>query len=349
MNLIGDVARRPACAEIGRGLEVQLHVGRQHVVDSVALEREQPLGHQIDRDGREHPLVPDASSRVLVDVVDQLTNGGCAVAHDMRGFTKRCRHQIAVDDEHPEIESGQTSFHNDAVTDPARRSESGFELRGIRDAGRDAPAVVTNLRLHRDGVAHVFRHAACVGKTPGGRPLRGRDACTPEKLLGPGFLIGYLDTERAGSIGHRGLNTALLGAIPELDKTDLVETQGRDPSSLRFLDDAMGGRSEQIVLAQLLELGDDRADIKRAIPCGGFDQGNRFPTCEEPGRFHPVAVHDLVDARSGRVVGLAKPDLHRGQALELQRHVLDDVTGPRASLQALDEAAGLANRASVTV
>jgi hypothetical protein len=51
----------------------------------------------------------------------------------------------------------------------------------------------------------------------------------------------------------------------------------------------------------------------------------------------------------GRVQGLAKSDRHPGKALQFQGNVLDDVTRPRASFQPLNEPAGFANRALVTV
>jgi len=45
--------------------------------------------------------------------------------------------------------------------------------------------------------------------------------------------------------------------------------------------------------------------------------------------------------------GLAEAGLHAGHVLQLQHHVLEDVAGPGAAMQALDEAAALADAAAV--
>ena len=66
-----------------------------------------------------------------------------------------------------------------------------------------------------------------------------------------------------------------------------------------------------------------------------------------PGLFDPVAVDDLVDPGGIGVDGLAEPDLHAGDELQLQREVLDHVTEQRALAHALDEAAALVLRAAV--
>ena len=65
------------------------------------------------------------------------------------------------------------------------------------------------------------------------------------------------------------------------------------------------------------------------------------------GLFDPVAVDDLVDAGGVGVDGLAEPDLHAGDELQLQREVLDDVAEQRALAHAHDEAAALVLRAAV--
>ena len=97
---------------------------------------------------------------------------------------------------------------------------------------------------------------------------------------------------------------------------------------------------QQIVFAQLLEPSDDWIDIEGAISRSAFDQVNGFPTREEPDRFNSVAVHNLVDAMPGRIVGLAKSDFHFGKTRQLQGNMLDDMASPCAAPQALNESAG---------
>jgi hypothetical protein len=141
--------------------------------------------------------------------------------------------------------------------------------------------VVADLGLYRDRETQVFGHAGCFSDGLGDSPVGYWNPRLPEKFLGPEFLIGDFDTERAGSIRHRGLYTALLGAISELNETDVVEPQGWDPPSLCFFDNAARGGSEQVVLAQFLEPSDDRIEITGTLPRRGFDQGDGFNACEE--------------------------------------------------------------------
>ena len=67
----------------------------------------------------------------------------------------------------------------------------------------------------------------------------------------------------------------------------------------------------------------------------------------DAGLLDPVAEDDLVDAGGVGVDGLAEPDLHAGDELQLEREVLDHVTEQRALAHALDEAAALVLRAAV--
>ncbi|MNS98249.1 hypothetical protein D3C72_1326120 [compost metagenome] len=88
-------------------------------------------------------------------------------------------------------------------------------------------------------------------------------------------------------------------------------------------------------------------DVEGTVLDRGHDQ---VAGGEQRGARHllvPGPDDHLVDAPYGGLAGLAEAARHAGQVLQLKRHVLEDVAGPRTFLEPLQEAAALANAAAM--
>ena len=154
----------------------------------------------------------------------------------------------------------------------------------------------------------------------------------------------------AGVVGLGGPDALLVGAVAELHQVAAVQAHVRNAAVGGGADDAGGARAEVAVL----DLGLDRVD--RALHVGGVEgvvvdgrhqQAVALGQRDAGDLLVARAEHHAVDAVLRGAAGLAEAGGHAGQVEQLDHHVLQHVAGPGAFVQALDEAAALADAAVV--
>ena len=218
-----------------------------------------------------------------------------------------------------------------------------------RDAGGDALAVVAVVRLDHDRVAEPLGVLDGRLEAPDDRALGHGDAGVVQHVLGELLVAGGLDADHARAAGDAGGDAPLVLALAELHEVVVVQAEHGDAAVLRLLHDGRRGRPQVVIRADVLELADHALDVDgRGLALeDGVDDLDGVLAGGGAGLLHPVAVDHLVDAGGVRVDGLAEPDLHAGDVLQLQGDVLDDVAEQRALAHAHDEAAALVLGAAV--
>ena len=202
---------------------------------------------------------------------------------------------------------------------------SGFVTTGIPDALRGRDRLV--------GRAHDL--------APRHRKTRRR-----EQLVREFLVLRDVDRERRRHRGHRRAYPLLVLALTELHERLLVQSDERDVTARRLVEDRLrrgteraplGEPDQSVELAQEVETRIGRDEV--------IDQTDGdAPGCE-PDLLLPIPVDDVVAPRSARASGLPPVDLRARLALQLDRDVLRDVAGPRALDQPFAEPSGVSSRA----
>ena len=280
---------------------------------------------------------------------DELLDGVLAVAGHGRRLAHGGGHQTPVHDEQAVVVAAVGLLDDDLVADLLGARERLAQVPLVADAGGDALAVVAVVRLDHDRVAEPLGVLDGGLDAPDDRPLGDGDAGVLQHVLGEPLVAGRLHADHARPRGDGGLDAALVLALAELDEVVVVEAEHGDAAMLRLLHDRRRGRTEVVIRADVLELADHalEVDVGAATLEERVDDVDRALPGRDPGLFDPVAEDDLIDARGVGVDGLAEPDFHAGDELQLQREVLDDVAEQRPLAHALDEAAALVLRAAV--
>ena len=146
----------------------------------------------------------------------------------------------------------------------------------------------------------------------------------------------------------------LVDPVAELHQGSGIEPLPRDVAGDGLVQDGLGGRAEGdpltgpeefVVLGREIELVAGEVVARHQV----IDQPHRQPAGQRADGLVEVAEDDVVDAVLAGGSGLAAGDLVAGGAFQLQRDVLDDVPGPGALDQPLDEATVPAAGALVVV
>ena len=297
----------------------------------------------------------DAAPRVAVGDVDELADGVLAVAGDRGRDALGDGGDLAPDDETAVVVAGDVRLDDD-VARPAlgqRAVERGPHGIVRAQVEVDAASVVAVERLDH------AREPEPVGD--GHRPLLGVDHVGArdgqpgriEQPVGQALVGRHVDPDGRGLRGHRRPDPLLMDAVPELDQRVPVEPEERDVAADRLVDQRLGGRPERLAFGQPdepLHLGrevEERVGIVR----GGqvVDQRDRHAARFEPDRLLAVLEDAVVLAVRTRRARLAVADVRPGEVLELERHVLGDMAGPRAVAQPGDEPAAPTERAGVVL
>jgi hypothetical protein len=96
MDDVGDVGGGAAGGKIGGGAQVDHLIRGGHRIGRDAGARHHHLGLRVEHQPRQHLLVADAATRILVHDLDQLSDGVHAIAHHVPGRAARGRDQFAV-------------------------------------------------------------------------------------------------------------------------------------------------------------------------------------------------------------------------------------------------------------
>ena len=111
--------------------------------------------------------------------------------------------------------------------------------------------------------------------------------------------------------------------------------------------DAGGAGANAQAVDHLGQLGDVAGHVKGLVGDGRQNQIARTEQGLAAHGFVACADDDLVNTPGTGFAGFAKTGLHASAALQLQRDMLQDVAGPGAFFQPLQEAAALAHAAAV--
>ncbi len=144
-----------------------------------------------------------------------------------------------------------------------------------------------------------------------------------------------------------------MDAVTELDQRVSIESDERDVTTDRLVDESLGRRSERLPLRdpdQPLEL---RREVEEDLRVGRRDQVVDQADGHPPGLQSDLLLAVLVDAvvLADRTGGarLAVANVGPGEVLELERDVLGNVARPRSVAQARDEATPATERAGVVL
>ena len=355
---VGDVGRGAAGGEIARGAERDNLPGGGHAFRRVASLSEQTLGLRVEREAREHLLVADTAPRIGVCNLDQLRHRVGAVANNVARGALGGRDQHAIHDEQSMVVAVHVALDNHRAGDLLRGGERGAHGVVGGEMNRDGAPVIAIVGLHHDRVANAPRRT------------RGRFFALHQLLLGhgeaelPEDLVGLFLVPREfyGNVRrlarHRGLDTLLEAAVPQLHERVVVEPHPRNATRLSGVHDRRGARSERAALCKADEavalvvkgptLGND-AGRARFIGEQRGDEAQRELACFQAFVALFVLVHHVVDAVGTRASRLAKGDRDARDVLQFDGDVFKDVPQPRAVVlgHPADESAGFAIGASV--
>ena len=207
--------------------------------------------------------------------------------------------------------------------------------------------MVAVIGLDRHGQSDVLCGLPSVFDAGDQLALRHRHAAGLQQGFGQVFVTGNALGNGAGLVGLSRPDAALAGAKPQLHQVAFGQAQVRNaPFGGRFHN--VGGAGAQAeVVNQLVQLRDRGFDVKRLVVNRGHDQ---VTARSQGGTAHLLmagAKRYLVDPADRGFARFAKAGGHTGQVLQLQYHVLHDVAGPGALVQALHKTAALTHAAAV--
>ena len=113
------------------------------------------------------------------------------------------------------------------------------------------------------------------------------------------------------------------------------------------VDDVAGRGAQAVAVDQFRQFRDCRLQVERGVVNGGHQQGVAGLQGGTADGLVARAERHLVDAVVGGGAGFTETGLHAGQVLQFEDDVFEDVAGPGAVAQALQEAAPFADAAAV--
>ena len=135
----------------------------------------------------------------------------------------------------------------------------------------------------------------------------------------------------------------LVDAVAQLHQGSGIQPLPGDVAGDRLVENGLGGWAEgrSLSAAQVVVVFGLVIEFVIELVAGDqvVDQPNGELAGQRADSFVEVAIDDVVDAVLTGRSGFAPGDLVAGRPLEFQRDMLDDVAGPGALVQPLDEAA----------
>jgi hypothetical protein len=218
----------------------------------------------------------------------------------------------------------------------------------VENVRADATAVIADHRLDGNGVADLV--GGLKGLVKGAtRPTAGhRNAGIAEHLPGPVLVVGNAVADQIGTTGDRSLDALLPATVAELDVAAVFgQAEVGNVAPLGGIDDRGRGGPQHVFVAYRLQAADDRQNVDIAAMKQTVDDIHCLDAGREATGFVTVTIDDVVDAGVVAVDGLAVAHREADQVLQLDRHMLDDMSGPGAALQAFQKAAGTADRTAM--
>ncbi len=357
MDGVRHVHRGAAGREVPRRAQVENLSIRQHGLGGKLRRLDQPQRLVVELQAGQHLLVADAAPGVLVDPLDQLGDRMRPVSGHVAGHPLRRRHHLAVDDQDPVVVpllEGLDDHHRGEFVRLLERDQ--HLLRGGQ-VDRDPLAVVAVERLDHHGIADPFR--GLDGVVGAAHPLLARhgEAEVREDLVGQPLVRGDVHRGVARLAGDGRLDAALVLAVAELHERALVQAdprhvpllggahqgggRGAEGAALGEADEILELGLEVVGLGEMgLALGREQVEDQAQPQLGGLQTHHLLLVAED---------HVILAARQVVAARLAVADRRAGEALELDRHVLQHVAEPGPLLlgHAAHEAARLAVGAGV--
>jgi hypothetical protein len=335
-------------------IAVALHqhpvAGRRHAVGREALALQVEQDHRVlaHVQAVERVVFGGAAARVGVDLqVDQLRDGVLAVAGDPGRLAARGGDELAAHDEQPVFAAGDATLHHHLAAFLGGQAVGRLDVVLLGQVERHAAAVVAVGGLDGHRAAHVLRRGPGRLGAVDDLALGHRHAAALQQRLGEVLVAGDGLGDGAGEVGLGRPDAALLGAIAQLHQVAVVEPDVRDAPVGGRRHDAGGGRAQVAVVDGLAHLGHGGGHVEGLVVDGRHQQGMAL------GQRHPAHLlvarpeDHAVDAGLAGAARLAEAGGHAAQVEQLDDAVFQDVAGPGALAQALQEAASLAHPAMV--
>ena len=288
-----------------------------------------------------------AAARIGIDDIDQLGDGVHAVADDLGRLAPRRGHHVVAHDQQAIVVAGGELFDQHRFAFLASGFVGGHNLLAGGKIRGHAAALVAVLRLDD------HRHADFAGGLPGvfgagHRPAVGSGhAHRAQQHAGQFFVLRDRFGDGAGAIGFGRLNAPLLAAVAELHQAVGVQPPHGNAPGFGGFDDRAGARAKAHLLRQIAEPIDFAGDVegpivdRRQEKLGGDFQAFAAQV------FFDISEDDAIDAFFRSFAGLAEADRRAGQRLQFQRDVFEDMGGIGSHAQSLEEAAALADAATM--
>ena len=325
----------------------ELHHGvlRRNVLQLESLGSNERRRLVVDLDAGQDLFVPDAAPRVEVGRLDELGDCVLAVADDVGGNAFSDGDHPSADDQDPVIVPRHVGLDHDAA---ASRFRAGALVPlsyrvVVAQFEADAPAVVPVERFRDDRVPDPTRPLDGLVRRANDLAARHGQPCGGQQARRELLVTGDVDGQCRRAGRHGRADAALELALPELDQRLLVQSDPGDVAAHRLVDERLGGGPERPLLRktdQVLQ-GDQEVESLLRLDQVVDQPGGELPRLESH-LLLAVVVDDVVLTGGAGGACLAAAGRRAGLALQFDRDVLGDMAEPRAFLQPLQQAAGLA-------
>ena len=344
MDVVGAVE-----GVVGVALDQHFTAGGRDAVAGKALAFEFDLGGGVDADDRQRVEFGFAAARVGVDLaVDQLLDGGFAVAADRDQVAAVGGDELAANDQQAVLDTLDRAFDEDAGAFlGGNRVGLAHRFRGHQVDEHATPVIAVG-RFDDDRVADVFGGVDGIVGVIDFAAFGDRHADRGNQFLGQVLIARNGLGDGAGGVSLGRPDATHRGAVAELDQVAVVEQADvRDLARFGGIDDGRGRRAEILAVDLAAQHLDRRVEVEGLVVDRG-EQQFAAGVERQAGAFAvEVADDQLVDAARGRLAGASETVGQAGQAHQFEGDVLEDVPGPGALLQAAQETAALVVIAAV--
>ena len=235
--------------------------------------------------------------------------------------------------------TGDEAFDDDAAAFINGHRESRTDFGFSHQVGEDATTMVAIRRFHDHGQADIFGGFPGVVSRFNDHAFRHRYPAGLEQALGEIFISRDRLGNGAGLVGFCRPDAALLRAVTQLHQIVFCQAHGGDLALHGGIHNTARAWAEQAVFRQVFEFFNRRGHIERLVFNGGHNQVAAHGQCQAGDFVMQVVDDDFVNAATTTVTGTSKTTGYASQAEQLQGHMLHDVCGPGAFVQAFDETA----------
>ena len=338
MDDVGHIDRSAAGRKIAREPQADDFARRRNGCARVALVGQAAVGLRIEFETRQHLLVADAASRIVVRDLDEFGHRVRAIADDVPRHALGRRDQPSIDHEQPIVAPGDERLDDHGTARLARLAECLAHMRAVFQIERNTAAVIAVVGFHHDRKAELLRRERCLFLGVDQSLLWNRQAEISENAIGLLLVGSDLDRDVARLARDRRLDAALIARVPELNQALMIEADDRDVALFRRAHQRRRARPQRAalreadeVVALCFEVEVGRHRLGRLQLLG---QQREQQQHAEPSRLLRdfrllVLIDDVVMTGRPCPAGLAEGDLRPCDILQLDRDVLQHMPEPR--------------------